>query len=118
MSLAQGNNTPTRPRIEPGSPDPESDALTTRPGRPPKIKSTCKSVLRKPPTHNRLLASCNLMHINLIIKNTVGCYMLSENSSNLEYDSKKQVRGLDSAVVNALACRRCDPGSNPGVGML
>ena len=26
MSLAQGNNTPTRPRIEPGSPDPESDA--------------------------------------------------------------------------------------------
>ena len=33
MSLAQGNNTPTRPRIEPGSPDPESDALTTRPVR-------------------------------------------------------------------------------------
>ena len=25
MSLAQGNNTPTRPRIEPGSPDPESN---------------------------------------------------------------------------------------------
>ena len=35
MSLAQGNNTPTRPRIEPGSPDPESDALTTRPVRSP-----------------------------------------------------------------------------------
>ena len=35
MSLAQGNNTLTRPRIEPGSPDPESDALTTRPVRPP-----------------------------------------------------------------------------------
>ena len=35
MSLAQGNNTPTRLRIEPGSPDPESDALTTRPVRPP-----------------------------------------------------------------------------------
>ena len=34
MSLAQGNNTTTRPRIEPGSPDPESDALTTRPLRP------------------------------------------------------------------------------------
>ena len=33
MSLAQGNNTPTRPRIEPGSPDPESNALTTRPVR-------------------------------------------------------------------------------------
>ena len=31
MSLAQGNNTPTRPRIEPGSPDPGSDGLTTRP---------------------------------------------------------------------------------------
>ena len=36
MSLAQGNNTPTRPRIEPGSPDPESDALTTRPVRFPR----------------------------------------------------------------------------------
>ena len=35
MSLAQGNNTPTRPRIEPGSPDLESDALTTRPVRSP-----------------------------------------------------------------------------------
>ena len=33
MSLAQGNNTPTWPSIEPGSPDPESDALTTRPVR-------------------------------------------------------------------------------------
>ena len=37
MSLVQGNNTPTRPRIEPGSPDPESDALTTRPVRPPQL---------------------------------------------------------------------------------
>ena len=42
MSLAQGNNTPTRPRIEPGSPDPESDALTTRPVRPPIPKCTQK----------------------------------------------------------------------------
>ena len=25
--------------------------------------------------------------------------------------------GMDSAVVNELACHRCDPGSNPGVGM-
>ena len=38
MSLAQGNNTPTRPRIEPRSPDPESDALTTRPVRPPQTR--------------------------------------------------------------------------------
>ena len=46
MSLAQGNNTPTRPRIEPGSPDPESDALTIRPVRPPEIRlcSTCKEI--------------------------------------------------------------------------
>ena len=41
MSLAQGNNTPTRPRIEPGSPDPESDALTTRSVRSPTTYSTC-----------------------------------------------------------------------------
>ena len=35
MSLAQGNNTPTRVRIEPGSPDPESnDSLVcVRPGQ-------------------------------------------------------------------------------------
>ena len=33
MSLAEGNNKRTQPRIEPGSPDPESDALTTRPLR-------------------------------------------------------------------------------------
>ena len=38
MSLAQGNNTPTRPRIEPGSPDPESNALTTRPVRSPQLQ--------------------------------------------------------------------------------
>ena len=35
MSLDQGNNTPTWRRIEPGSPDPESDALTIRPVRSP-----------------------------------------------------------------------------------
>ena len=38
MPLAQGNNTPTRPRIDPGSPDPESDALTIRPVRSPSLK--------------------------------------------------------------------------------
>ena len=35
MSLAQGNNTKTQLRIEPGSSDSESDALTTRPVRSP-----------------------------------------------------------------------------------
>ena len=38
MTLVQGNNTPTRPRIEPGSPDPESDALTTRQVRSPPVE--------------------------------------------------------------------------------
>ena len=42
MSLAQGNNTPTRPRMEPGSPDPESDALNTRPVRPLRGKNLNK----------------------------------------------------------------------------
>ena len=41
MSLVQGNNTPTRPRIEPGYPDPESDALTTRPVRSPNKMVSC-----------------------------------------------------------------------------
>ena len=45
MSLAQGNNTPARPRIEPGSPDQESDALTTRPVRPPRaVQLFCRIV--------------------------------------------------------------------------
>ena len=33
--MLKETNTPTRPRIEPGSPDPDSDALTIRPVRPP-----------------------------------------------------------------------------------
>ena len=37
--MLKETNTPTRPRIEPGSPDPESDALTIRPVRPPRLKS-------------------------------------------------------------------------------
>ena len=45
MSLAQGNNTPTRPRIESRSPDPESDALTTRPVRPkPRIENRYSTI--------------------------------------------------------------------------
>ena len=32
--MLKETNTPTLPRIEPGSPDPESDALTIRPVRP------------------------------------------------------------------------------------
>ena len=36
--LLKETNTPTRPRIEPGSPDPESDALAIRPVRPPERK--------------------------------------------------------------------------------
>ena len=39
--MLKETNTPTRPRIEPGSPDPESDALTIRPVRP-------RGVMRKP----------------------------------------------------------------------
>ena len=39
MSLAQ-ETTLTRPRIEPGSPDLESDALTTRPVRPRHLSLT------------------------------------------------------------------------------
>ena len=48
MSLAQGNNTPTRSRIQPGSPDLASDALTTRPVRREEeekegqLKETCQ----------------------------------------------------------------------------
>ena len=35
--MLKETNTPTRPRIEPGSPDPKSDALTIRPVRPPEF---------------------------------------------------------------------------------
>ena len=46
MSLAQGNNTPTRSRIEPGSPGPEADAITTRPVRSP-YEKTCFMYMKK-----------------------------------------------------------------------
>ena len=52
MSLAQGNNTPTRSRIEPGSPDPESDALTTRPLRPPRMNRIGSRIEEKKPQHS------------------------------------------------------------------
>ena len=59
MSLAQGNNTPTRPRIEPGSPDPESDALTTRPVRPPPPPVTVSVISwRKPSDCSQKSLSC------------------------------------------------------------
>ena len=45
MSLAQGNNTPIRPRIEAGSPDLESDALTTRPVRPPSFANVTQCLI-------------------------------------------------------------------------
>ena len=35
--MLKETNTPSRPRIEPGSPDPKSDALTIRPVRPPRV---------------------------------------------------------------------------------
>ena len=40
--MLKETNTPTRPRIEPGSPDPESDALTIRPVRPPAVEEANK----------------------------------------------------------------------------
>ena len=55
MSLAQGNNTPTRPRIEPGSPDPKSDALTTRPVRSPVSDLIC--LISKPVFNDNCLDS-------------------------------------------------------------
>ena len=45
--LLKETNTPTRPRIEPGSPDPKCDALTIRPVRPPvydRDEINCKHV--------------------------------------------------------------------------
>ena len=40
--MLKETNTPTRPRIEPGSPDPESDALTIRP-----VRSFCENSKKK-----------------------------------------------------------------------
>ena len=52
--MLKETNTPTRPRIEPGSPDPESDALTIRPVRPPYTKfGPILSILSK----NQILTS-------------------------------------------------------------
>ena len=74
MSLAQGNNTPTRPRIEPGSPDPESDALTTRPVRPPHwsydvMLRTFQMALVEGYSNNKLVIKHNeAVHIMVLVK--------------------------------------------------
>ena len=44
--MLKETNTPTRPRIEPGSPDPESDALTIRPVRPPSLCNTNRNKVK------------------------------------------------------------------------
>ena len=62
MSLAQGNNTPIRPRIELGSPDPESDALTTRPVRSPKGLFEVLNVHACYPTYCFVLLVCIYAH--------------------------------------------------------
>ena len=50
--MLKETNTPTRLRIEPGSPDPESDALTTRPVRPQERKKERKTKKTKNNNNN------------------------------------------------------------------
>ena len=72
MSLAQGNNTPTRPRIEPGSPDPESDALTIRP-----VRQKPKSFVNE---NNIVIFRCENTHFHLTkptLRDTRGIFTYS-----------------------------------------
>ena len=63
MSLAQGNNIPTRPRIEPiGSPDPGSDALTTRPVRPLMVVEIFKRFIYHPNSKSHRVTIPNIMN--------------------------------------------------------
>ena len=62
MSLAQGNNTPIRPRIEPGSPDPESNALTTRPVRPLMVFEILKRFIGHPNSKSHRVTIPNIMN--------------------------------------------------------
>ena len=93
MSLAQRNNTPTWPRIEPGSPDPESDALTTRPVRPPtKISKTRIDV------YETLCPQQMLVHKGGKIKNWGGeCRDVTPTKSlsqNIRVDVNREVKFL------------------------
>ena len=59
MSLAQGNKhtDPAEDRLEPGSPDPESDALTIRPVRPQSqimIKQTFGREMERTPSYMQI----------------------------------------------------------------
>ena len=64
MCLAQGNNTPTRPRIVPGSPDPESNALTTRPVCSPTILNETIVEIQKSINCLKIGKSCGLDRIS------------------------------------------------------
>ena len=84
MSLAQGNNTPTRPRIEPGSPDPEPDALTTRPVRPPEFYSDLVYKFEKVMgrTHfsdqfRKVIISINRIGFNLNVMRQSACLVIN-----------------------------------------
>ena len=96
MSLAQGNNTPTRPRIEPGSPDTESDALTTSPVCPPPLKDLCSRHSNDPKFSDKLVRAnsadpdhfleeqsdqglhCLLVHLHLFDEKPYGLASLFE----------------------------------------
>ena len=75
MSLAQGNNTPTRPRIEPGSPDPESDALTIRPVRSPISKFDIGVKWGKSRVRIKMIKMDNFQYCS--IKSCFGCVLES-----------------------------------------
>ena len=95
MSLAQGNNTPTRPRIEPGSPDPESDALTTRP-----VRSPCKSCVYR---SLLLVVVCQEIYQLLYLCN-VRCVTMSfrtdssRASWSMKFRSSKDIMNLKHGI--------------------
>ena len=98
MSLAQGNNTPTRPRIEPGSPDPESDALTTRPVRSPNNRLNLAGGFGVILTKVGVGVSCRNLYSFVV-------YLYVNGSGSIS--SVEEERANLSAVIYLLLCGFC-----------
>ena len=96
--MLKETNTPTRPRIEPGSPDPESDALTIRPVRPPIKGITCLLDVLS------ILESIVTDHLqDLCLKNEV----ILDRISNLKDKTKGCIEsgreGANEKIMNTLS---------------
>ena len=98
--MLKETNTPTRPRIEPGSPDPESDALTIRPVRPPFNDIVISSVFVINNIHDPYLFDVFPVDESLVDTNIV----------NMSLVLRKPVFGVSDQVRHKPGCTATEDG--------